>query len=74
MDASSECLNQNIDVEDVMISDTYYAIYGTGTHDIWDLLITDVYINYCNQGIRIDKTGGAVQASDKPCPHLSCAW
>lgn len=61
LDASSNILNQNLNVEDVMIVDTYYAIYGTGAHDIWDLYLCDVYINYCNQGIRIDKTTGAVQ-------------
>lgn len=61
LDASSSALNQNIDIDDVMIADTYYAIYGTGTYDIWDLCLSDVYINYCNQGIRIDKTVGAAQ-------------
>lgn len=61
LDASSSALNQNVDIEDVMIADTYYAIYGTGTYDIWDLYLSDVYVNYCNQGIRIDKTAGAVQ-------------
>jgi hypothetical protein len=61
LDASSNFLNQNINVEDVMIVDTYYAIYGTGAYDIWDLYLFDVYINYCNQGIRIDKETGAVQ-------------
>lgn len=61
LDASVEALNQNMNVEDVMIADTYYAIYGTGAHDIWDLLLSDVYINYCNQGLRIDKKTGAVQ-------------
>jgi hypothetical protein len=61
LDASSSALNQNIDIEDVMIADTYYAIYGTGAFDIWNLYLSDVYINYCDQGIRIDKTVGAVQ-------------
>lgn len=61
LDASSTALNQNIDIEDVMIADTYYAVYGTGAFDIWDLYLSDIYINYCNQGIRIDKAVGAVQ-------------
>jgi hypothetical protein len=61
LDASSNVLNQNIDIEDIMIVDTYYAIYGTGIYDIWDLRLCDIYINYCNQGIRIEKETGAVQ-------------
>jgi hypothetical protein len=61
LDASSNILNQNINIEDVMIVDTYYAIYGAGAYDIWDLYLFDVYINYCNQGIRMDKTTGAIQ-------------
>ncbi|MGQ9544986.1 MAG: hypothetical protein ACUVQX_04290 [Candidatus Bathycorpusculaceae bacterium] len=61
LDASYNFLNQNINVEDVMIADTYYAIYGTGQYDIWDFYLCDVYINYCDQGIRIDKEKGAVQ-------------
>jgi hypothetical protein len=61
LDASRNALNQNINIEDVMVADTYYSIYGTGVYDIWDLYLRDIYINYCNQGIRIDKESGAVQ-------------
>lgn len=61
LDALSAVLNQNIVIEDVMIVDVYYGVYGAGIHDIWDLRLYDVYINHCNQGIRIDKNTGAVQ-------------
>jgi len=61
LDASDNILNQNINVENVMIVDTYYAIYGSGIYDIWDLRLDDIYINYCNQGIRMEKGLRAVQ-------------
>jgi len=65
LDTSLSVLNQNIIVENVMIVDTYYAIYGAGIYDIWDLRLYDVYINYCNQGIRVDKNVGATQLQTK---------
>jgi hypothetical protein len=61
LDTSLNALNQNLNIEDVMIVDTYYAVYGTGSHDIWDLYLSDVYVNHCNEAIRIDKADGAVQ-------------